>query len=171
MIERILLVFMSNLILICGILRGVEGMSFSLKFLRFLLFLMNLCLFCKILILMLVCLLVVVENIFDFDVGSVVFWGISFVIIFFNVLRLRDNGVILSRMMFEILLVSILVCIVVLSVMILLGFMFMFGFFLVRFLINSRIVGMRVEFLIRIILLIFVRFNFVFFSVCWIGIL
>lgn len=58
---------------------------------------------------------------------------------------------------------------VIFVIIVRLGFIDVFGFFLKNFWIIWRIRGIRVEFLIRIILLIFVLFKRFFFNICWMG--
>lgn len=103
------------------------------------------------------------------EVGIVVLCLINVFICLFIILIFKDNGVILSNIIFLILFVIILVWIVVFIVIILFGLIFLCGFFLIFFLIVFWMVGICVELLIKIILFIFEVDKLVFFNVWWVG--
>lgn len=129
---KILLVLILKDICICGIFCGVGGILVSLNFLRDLLLVVIFCFFWIIWILIKVWLFFAVEKILECLIGIVVFWGISFFIIFLIVFKFIDNGVIFKSSIFCILLVKILVWIAVFIVIILLGFIFWFVFLFIR---------------------------------------
>mmetsp|Transcript_2038 Transcript_2038/g.7610 ORF Transcript_2038/g.7610 Transcript_2038/m.7610 type:complete len:283 (+) Transcript_2038:1189-2037(+) len=167
--ERIPFASISNFTSICGTPRGADGMPSSLKLPRLLLSLTNSRSPCKTLISTLVCPSAAVENTSDFDVGRVVFRGISLVITPPSVSRPRESGVTSRSTISETSPASTPACTAAPRATTSSGFTLMLGSFFVRLFTRSRIAGMRVDPPTRITSSTSLRVNLASFKACSTG--